>query len=82
VAVKCTKANRSGFGTKIEVEAGAVIQRREIGGQTSYLSRDFRRAHFGLNREKEAMRLRVTFPSGIVRTLEHVAAKQIVTVVE
>jgi hypothetical protein len=82
VAVKCTKSNRSGLGTKVEVEAGGTRQKREIGGQTSYLSQDFRRAHFGLDQEKEVKRLTVTFPSGMVHTLEHVKANQIVTVVE
>jgi hypothetical protein len=82
VAVKCTKSNRSGFGTKVRVEAGGITQRREIGGQTSYLSQDFRRAHFGLNHEKEVTRLTVTFPSGIEHTMEHIPANRIVTVTE
>jgi enediyne biosynthesis protein E4 len=82
VAVKCTKSNRSGFGSKVEVETEGLKQRREIGGQTSYLSQDFRRAHFGLNQEKEAKRVTVVFPSGVVRTLEHVPANQILTVQE
>jgi enediyne biosynthesis protein E4 len=82
VAVKCTKSNRSGFGTKVEVEAGGITQSQEIGGQTSYLSQNFRRAHFGLGQNREVSRLRVTFPSGIVHTLQHVRANQIVTVTE
>jgi hypothetical protein len=82
VAVKCTKSNRTGFGTKVEIEAGSVTQAQEIGGQTSYLSQNFQRAHFGLSHEKEALRLKVTFPGGIVRILEHVQANRIVTVLE
>jgi hypothetical protein len=82
VALKCTKSNRTGFGAKVEIEAGGVTQTQEIGGQTSYLSQNFQRAHFGLNHEKEALRLKVTFPSGIVRILEHVPANRIVTVSE
>jgi hypothetical protein len=82
IAVKCTKSNRTGFGAKVELEAGGVTQAQEIGGQTSYLSQNFQRAHFGLNHEKEALRLKVTFPSGIVRILEHVPANRIVTVSE
>jgi hypothetical protein len=82
VAVKCTKSNRTGFGTKVEIETAGIKQIQEIGGQTSYMSQNFQRAHFGLNHEKEVTRLRVTFPSGIVHTLEHVPANQILTITE
>ena len=82
VAVKCTKSNRTGFGTKVDIEAGGDKQHQEIGGQTSYMSQNFQRAHFGVGHNKEADRLTVTFPSGIVHTLKHVRANQIVTVVE
>jgi hypothetical protein len=82
VRVKCTKSNRTGFGTKIQLESGGEVQTQEIGGQTSYLSQNFQDAHFGLNHEKEATRINITFPSGIVHTIEHVHANQIVTVTE
>ncbi len=82
VRVKCTKSNRTGFGTKVKVQAGSMVRTEEIGGQTSYLSQNFQEAHFGLNKETEATRITVTFPSGEVRTLEHVKANQIVTVAE
>jgi enediyne biosynthesis protein E4 len=82
VRVKCTRSNRTGFGTKIEIEAGGQTQYDQIGGQASYLSQNFQEAHFGLNHEKEVQHIKVTFPSGIVRVLEHVPANQIVTVEE
>jgi hypothetical protein len=82
VRVKCTKSNRTGFGTKVEIEAGGQTQSQEIGGQTSYLSQNFQEAHFGLDREREVVRLKVTFPSGMVREMEHLAANKIVTVQE
>ncbi len=82
VRVKCTKSNRTGFGTKIEIEASGQMQAQEIGGQTSYLSQNFQEAHFGLNHEKEVVHLKVTFPSGIIREMEHIAANKIVTVRE
>jgi hypothetical protein len=82
VRVKCTKSNRTGFGTKVEIQAGGVTQSQEIGGQTSYMSQNFQEAHFGINTEREVSRVTVTFPSGIVRTLEHISANQIVTVTE
>jgi hypothetical protein len=82
VRAKCRKSNGTGFGTKIEIEVGGQKQYDQIGGQASYLSQNFQEAHFGLNYEKEVQRIKVIFPSGIVRVLEHVAANQIVTVEE
>ena len=82
VRVRCTRSNRSGLGTKVEIAAGGEIQSQEIGGQASYLSQNFPEAHFGLNQVKEIQRLTVTFPSGVVRTLEHVPSNQILTVAE
>jgi hypothetical protein len=82
VRVKCTKSNRTGFGAKVDIEAGGSTQSQEIGGQTSYLSQNFQRAHFGLSREKEVSHLTVTFPSGIVRRMDHVPVNRIVTVTE
>jgi hypothetical protein len=82
VRVKCTKSNRTGFGTKVKLQAGGIVRSEEIGGQTSYLSQNFQEAHFGLNGETEATLIVVTFPSGVVRTLEHVRANQILTVIE
>ena len=82
VRVKCTKSNRTGFGTKVEIEAGRSKQSQEIGGQTSYLSQNFQEAHFGLNHEREVDHLKVMFPSGVVREMDHVPANKIVTVEE
>jgi len=82
VRVKCSKSNRTGFGTKVELETAGITYRQEIGGQTSYLSQNFAEAHFELNRESEAVQITVTFPSGIIRKLEHVKANQTITVSE
>jgi hypothetical protein len=82
VRVKCSKSNRTGFGAKVEIEAGGQKQIQEIGGQTSYLSQNFQEAHFGLNLETEVAHLKVTFPSGIVQARDHIPANQIVTVGE
>ncbi len=82
VRVQGARSNRSGFGTRVEVEAAGQVQFQEIGGQASYLSQNSQEAHFGLNQQREAERLTVTFPSGVVRTLEHVPANQTITVEE
>ena len=82
VRLRSTKSNRSGFGTKIQIEAGREKQYQEIGSQPSYLSQNALEAHFGLARATRVDRLTVTFPSGIVRELKDVPVNQIVTVVE
>jgi len=82
VRVHCTKSNRSGFGTKVVLEAGGQRQYQEIGSQPSYLSQSALEAHFGLGQATEADRLTVRFPSGIVREQTHVPANQIVVIQE
>jgi hypothetical protein len=82
VRVTCTKSNRTGFGTRVEVEAGGIKQSQEIGGQTSYLSQNFQEAHFGLNQEREVAHLKVRFMSGVTREMDHVPANRIVTIKE
>ena len=82
VRLHCTKSNRSGFGTRVEIEAGGKKQFQEIGSQPSYLSQDALEAHFGLGKSTQVDRLRVVFPSGAVREIENVPANQIVLVSE
>jgi hypothetical protein len=82
VRPRCSQSNRSCFGTKIEIEAAGQKQVQELGGQTSYLSQNFLEAHFGLDHEREALRVTVTFPTGVIRTMEHVSANRIVVVTE
>jgi hypothetical protein len=69
VRVKCRKSNRTGFGARIQIQAGGRSQSQEIAGQTSYLSQNFQEAHFGLNREEEVTRLTETYPSGIIQVM-------------
>jgi len=82
VRFHCTKSNRSGFGTKIEIEAGGQKQWQEVGSQPSYLSQNALEAHFGLGQAKQVDRLTVRFPSGMVRELPNLPANQTVTVQE
>jgi enediyne biosynthesis protein E4 len=82
VRLRCTKSNRSGFGTRIEIEAGGRKQVEEIGSQASYLSQDALEAHFGLGQSKQVDHLRVVFPSGAVREMSNVPINQILVVDE
>ncbi|HXG33786.1 MAG TPA: CRTAC1 family protein [Bryobacteraceae bacterium] len=82
VRLRTSRSNRSGFGARVEVEAGGVRQIEEIGAQPSYLSQNAAEAHFGLGRQAVADRVTVRFPSGVVRELRQVPANQTVYVTE
>ncbi len=77
-----TKSNRDGFGARIEAVAGDLRQIVENAPQNGYLSQNDPRPHFGLGAHTEVERLMIRWPSGVVQTLEHVKADQILTVTE
>ncbi len=82
VRVRGGKSNRSGLGAKVEVQTESGTQFQEIGSQPSYISQNALEAHFGLGSAVEVQRLRVRFPSGAVRELDHVPSNQTVLVDE
>jgi len=77
-----TRSNRDGFGARLEVVAGDLHQYGEAVSENGYLSQGDPRPHFGLGPRTELDKLTITWPSGIVQTLEHVKADQILTVTE
>ncbi len=77
-----TRSNRDGIGARIRVTAGGVTQMREIRAASGYLSQSDPRAHFGLGSQRTVDRLEVRWPSGLVTTLEHVAADRVLVVTE
>jgi hypothetical protein len=77
-----TKSNRDGYGARLEVVAGDLHQYGEAVSENGYLSQGDPRPHFGLGPHTEVDKLIITWPSGIVQTLEHVKADQILTVTE
>jgi hypothetical protein len=82
VRVRGTESNRSGYGVKVEIETEAGAQRQEIGSQPSYLSQNALEAHFGLRTAASVRRVKVWFPSGVVRELNGVAPNQTIVVEE
>jgi hypothetical protein len=77
-----TRSNRDAIGARLRLTSGGTSQVREIKAGSSYLSQSDVRAHFGLGGATEASRLEVRWPSGGTEVLEHLAASQIVTIVE
>ncbi|MBI3666977.1 MAG: CRTAC1 family protein [Acidobacteria bacterium] len=82
VRLRSTRSNRSGFGTKVEIQTGPNKQFQEIGSQPSYLSQHALEAHFGLGKATQVDRLTVRFPSGVTRELQNVRANRVVVVEE
>ena len=76
-----TKSNRSGIGARVLVHYGGITQRQELLSQSSYLSCNDFRLHFGLGSQVSAD-VDVLWPSGLRESFKHLAADQLVTIRE
>jgi enediyne biosynthesis protein E4 len=72
-----TRSNRDGFGARVRVNA----QTQYATSAGSYLSASDKRIHFGLGTATSA-RVEISWPSGVVQTLDDVAADRFLTVTE
>ena len=75
-------SNRDGFGARVVVHAGDLVQMTEARSGTSYLSQDDPRLFFGLGRSERADRIEIFWPSGVRQELREVAADQVLKVTE
>ena len=76
-----TKSNRSAIGTRATVRYGGKTQAKEVLGQSSYLSVNDRRLHFGLGTVK-TVDIEIRWPLGLVEKFSSVSADQIVHITE
>ena len=76
-----TSSNRSAIGARVTVRYGEKIQMQEVRSQSSYLSCNDPRLHFGLGKIATAG-IVIVWPSGVSQNLGVVAANQLVTVRE
>jgi enediyne biosynthesis protein E4 len=76
-----TKSNRSAIGGRVVVSAGGSTQTQEVQSQSSFLSCNDFRLHFGLGGNKSA-EVKIRWPSGEWQTLTNVTANQLITVKE
>ena len=81
VRLQGTKSNRSAIGSRVVVRYGTKVQAQELMSQSSYLSCNDPRLHFGLGAEKTAD-IEVRWPLGSTETLRSIAANQLVTIRE
>ena len=75
------ESNRSAIGARVTVEYGKKRQAQEVLAQSSYLSVDDRRLHFGLG-SAIAANAEVRWPNGNTETISHIDANQLVVIKE
>jgi enediyne biosynthesis protein E4 len=82
IALHGVRSNRDGIGARIKVVTKAGIQYNHQTSSVCYASSSLGPVHFGLGAESKAASVEITWPSGIVQTLENINADRIVTVTE
>jgi hypothetical protein len=70
IALRGVKSNRDGIGARIKVVTKAGVQYNHQTSSVCYASSSLGPVHFGLGAEAKAQKVEITWPSGIVQTLE------------
>jgi enediyne biosynthesis protein E4 len=81
VKLQGVKSNRSALGASVTVRYGSKTQTRSVLGQSSYLSANDSRLHFGLGTATQAD-VDIRWPSGATETLKNVSVDRLVYVTE
>jgi hypothetical protein len=81
VKLEGTKSNRSALGATVIASYGGKKQAQAVLAQSSYLSVNDRRLHFGLGQATTA-ELEIRWPSGARETVSNVTAGQLVSIKE
>jgi enediyne biosynthesis protein E4 len=76
-----SKSNRSAIGARILVRYGKNVQAQTVLSQSSYISSNDPRLHFGLGAEAVAD-IEIHWPNGLAERLKNIPADQLVTVQE
>ena len=74
-------SNRSAIGAQVVATYGDRKQVQTVLAQSSYLSVNDRRLHFGLGKESRAS-LEIRWPNGVRESIPNVAADRVVTIKE
>jgi hypothetical protein len=76
-----TKSNRSAIGARVTVRSGGKVQVQELMSQSSYVSSNDPRLHFGPGAAEKA-ELEIRWPMGSVEVHKDVPANRLITLVE
>ena len=82
IALRGTKSNRDGIGTRIKVVTKSGTQYNHMTTSVGYASSSDGPVHFGLGGDARAESITIYWPSGIVQTLQDVAGDQVLKVTE
>ena len=81
IRLRGTKSNRSAIGARVVVRCGSRLQVQEMMSQSSYVSANDPRLHFGLG-SFEAVEIEVRWPLGTTQAFKGVATNQLITLTE
>jgi hypothetical protein len=76
-----TKSNRSAIGARVVLRYGNKVQAQNLLSQSSYISSNDPRLHFGLGEETSA-NIEIHWPNGLRESIQNIAANQLVTIKE
>ncbi len=76
------ESNINGIGARVTITSNLGSQIREVRSGEGFKYMSTLNTHFGLGQDTEIITLTISWPSGIVDTLENVAVDQVLTVVE
>jgi len=82
ISTRGTRSNRDGVGAKIRIKTASGYQYNHVNTAVGYGCASDKRVHFGLGQDSLIEEIRISWPSGIVQTLENVSPDQILEVVE
>ncbi len=82
IALQGTKSNRDGIGARIKVVSKRGEQYNHMTTSVGYASSSYGPVHFGLGPDTHADLIEIHWPSGIVQSLQNVAADQTLKVTE
>lgn len=76
------ESNINGIGARVSITSELGTQIREVRSGEGFKYMSTLNTHFGLGEDSRIISLTITWPSGIVDTLENVAVDQVISVVE
>jgi hypothetical protein len=82
IALRGTKSNRDGIGTRIKVSSPSGTQYNHMTTSVGYASSSDGPVHFGLGPDAKADLVEIAWPSGTVQRIKNVAADRTVQVTE
>ena len=82
VALRGVKSNRDGIGARIKVVTKSGAQYNHQTSSVCYASSSLGPVHFGLGVESTAQTVEITWPSGIVQTMQGIPGDQTLKIVE